>query len=91
MESTFADLRSKYDTPRPSTSNIKMAWPQSQPHEIDMSTFNVFEVGNEDRRWHGWDEWTIETSEINQNFCGIYKSVVISMNFEIAEFLFKHY
>ena len=33
----------------------------------------------------------LETSEINQNFCGIYKSVVISMNFEIAEFLFKHY
>ena len=47
MESTFADLRSKYDTPRPSTSNIKMAWPQSQPHEIDVAPFNGVEVGNE--------------------------------------------
>jgi hypothetical protein len=58
MESTFADLRSKYDTPRPSTSNIKMAWPQSQPHEIDMSTFNGIDFGNE--FGFGWDcaEWT---------------------------------
>ena len=47
LESTFADLRSKYDTPRPSTSNIKMAWPQCQPNEIDMSTFNGVDFGNE--------------------------------------------
>ena len=53
MESTFADLRSKYDTPRPSTSNIKMAWPQSQPHKIDMAPFNGVAIGNEDDV--GWD------------------------------------
>ena len=58
MESTFADLRSKYDTPRPSTSNVKMARPQSQPHDIDMSTFNG--VGIENEVDVDWDcaEWS---------------------------------
>ena len=32
-----------------------------------------------------------ETSEINPNFCGIHKNVVILLNFEIAKFELKHY
>ena len=75
MESTFADLRSKYDTPRPSTSNIKMAWPQSQPHDIDMSTFNGVDFGNE-VNLTGTVLNGVETSRIRLNFWEIRKIVL---------------
>eukprot|EP00639_Heterosigma_akashiwo_P029475 CAMPEP_0194669262 /NCGR_PEP_ID=MMETSP0295-20121207/4475_1 /TAXON_ID=39354 /ORGANISM="Heterosigma akashiwo, Strain CCMP2393" /LENGTH=54 /DNA_ID=CAMNT_0039552207 /DNA_START=1640 /DNA_END=1800 /DNA_ORIENTATION=- len=50
MESTFADLRSKYDTPRPSTSNIKIVRP------VGVRELTALDLR---RRWLVTDEKTI--------------------------------